>query len=393
MQDAIATLNAGSSSLKFSVFDEQGSTLRRVLAGSIRGLDGSPRFVASDGDGKILEEKEWAKGTVLSHEEAVVFLFETLPARLLGRNVRAVGHRVVHGGPHYTAPVRIDADVLQTLESLAPLAPLHQLNNLAPIRTLLSGAPKLPQIACFDTAFHQTQSPVERAFALPRSITARGVQRYGFHGISYQYIASVMAQRDPRLTGRVVALHLGNGASMCAMLDGRSVASTMGFTPLDGLPMGTRSGAIDPGVVLHLMGELRMDVTQVQHLLYRESGLLGVSGVSGDMRTLEANDSRGAKDAIDLFVHAIKRELGKLAAILGGLDGIVFTAGIGENSVLIRHRVCHDAAWLGLELDDTANRGGESRISTPSSPVAAWVIFTDEEAVIAEQTRALLGDG
>lgn len=392
MQDSIATLNAGSSSIKFSVFDEQGSSLRRVLAGSIRGLDGSPRFVASDGDGKVLETKEWAKGTVLSHEDGMAFLFETLPARLRGHNVRAVGHRVVHGGPDYAVPVRIDADVLHTLEALIPLAPLHQPNNLAPIRTLLSAAPDVPQIACFDTAFHQTQSPVERAFALPHSITSRGVQRYGFHGISYQYIASVMAQHDASLSGRVVVLHLGNGASMCAMLDGRSVASTMGFTPLDGLPMGTRSGSLDPGVMLHLMTELRMDLKQVQHLLYRESGLLGVSGISGDMRTLEASDAPGAKDAIDLFVHSIKRELGKLAATLGGLDGIVFTAGIGENSVLIRERVCRDAAWLGVELDEAANRAGESRISTATSAVSAWVILTDEEAVIAEQTRAMLTD-
>lgn len=392
MQQSIATLNAGSSSIKFSVFDEDGSALRRVLAGSIRGLNGSPRFIATDGDGGELEKKEWKKGTVLSHEDAMAFLFETLPPRLLGHNVRVVGHRVVHGGQHYTAPVRVDADVLDTLEALVPLAPLHQPNNLAPIRTLLSAAPGLQQIACFDTDFHQTQTPVERAFALPPSITSQGVRRYGFHGISYQYIASVMMQHDLTLSGRVVVLHLGNGASMCAMRDGRSVSSTMGFTPLDGLPMGTRSGALDPGVMLHLMTELRMDVKQVQHLLYRESGLLGVSGISGDMRTLEESDAPGAKDAIDLFVHAIKREMGKLAATLGGLDGIVFTAGIGENSVLIRERVCRDAAWLGVELDDAANRAGESRISTASSPVCAWVIPTDEEAVIAEQTRAMIPD-
>ena len=392
MQDAIAVINAGSSSIKFSVFDEQGRVLRRVLAGSIKGLGGSPRFLVKDGTGQVLETKEWLDGTSFSHEDAMTFLFETMPGWLQGHRVCAVGHRVVHGGERYTASVRIDRQVLRELEMLVPLAPLHQPHNLAPIRTLLSNAPDLTQIACFDTAFHRTQPPVERAFALPRDITERGVRRYGFHGLSYEYIASVMAQHDPALAGRVVVLHLGNGASMCAMRGGTSVANTMGFTALDGLPMGTRCGALDPGVVLYLMAELRMDMEQVQSLLYHQSGLLGVSGISSDMRTLEASDAPRAREAINLFVHAIKRELGALAATLGGLDGLVFTAGIGENSVLVRERVCRDATWLGVELDEVANRSSAGRITVATSAVTAWVIPTDEEVVIAEHTRRMVAD-
>lgn len=390
--EAIAVINAGSSSIKFSVFGEQGSTLRRVLAGSVKDLGATPRLLIKDGTGRILETKDWPNDASLSHEDAMTLLFETLPARLEGHRVRAVGHRVVHGGRHYIAPVRVDADVLRTLEALIPLAPLHQPHNLAPIRTILSSAPGLPQVACFDTAFHHTQSPVEQAFALPLAISARGIRRYGFHGLSYEYIASVMVQNDAALAGRVVVLHLGNGASMCAIRGGRSVATTMGLTALDGLAMGTRCGALDPGVVLYLMTELQMSPQQIQTLLYQQSGLLGVSGISGDMRTLEASDAPNAKEAIDLFVHRIERELGALAATLGGLDAIVFTAGIGEKSALVRERVCRGAAWLGVDLDDDANRAGANRISTAASAVQAWVIPTDEEVVIAEHTRRIVKD-
>ncbi len=390
MQEAIGVINAGSSSIKFAVFEEHGTVLRRILAGSIRGLGVSPRFIARNGQGDVLATKAWEEGALPGHEKAMTYLFDTMPALLQDHHVRAVGHRVVHGGEHFTAPVRIDADALHALEALVPLAPLHQPHNLALIRTLLASAPELPQIACFDTAFHHTQSSIERAFALPRDITGRGVRRYGFHGLSYEYIASVMAARDPRLAGRVVALHLGNGASMCAMQGGKSVANTMGFTALDGLPMGTRCGALDPGVVLYLMSECAMGLKEVEDLLYHRSGLLGVSGISSDMRTLETSDEQGARDAIDLFVHAIKRQLGALAATLGGLDGIVFTAGIGENSALVRERVCRDASWLGIELDPQANRTGAGRITTTASAVTAWVIPTDEEAVIAEHTRRLM---
>lgn len=387
MQDAIAVINSGSSSIKFSVFSEQGGALRCMLAGSIRDLGASPRFVLKNDVGDVLDARQWSQDASLSHDDAMAFLFDILPARLQDYRIRAIGHRVVHGGDSYTAPVRINAEVMRDLEALAPLAPLHQPHNLAPIRTILSNCPDLPQVACFDTAFHRTQPPVERAFALPRSITDRGVRRYGFHGISYEYIASVMAQSDPALAGRTVVLHLGNGASMCALRGGRSVANTMGFTALDGLPMGTRCGALDPGVVLYLMQELEMDVEQVQTMLYHQSGLLGVSGISSDMRTLEASNTSSAREAINLFVHAIKRELGALAATLGGLDGLVFTAGIGENSALVRERVCRDAAWLGVELDAVANRDGAGRISTAASRVQAWVIPTDEEWVIADHTR------
>ncbi|MGV8943431.1 acetate/propionate family kinase [Thermomonas sp.] len=392
MKGAIAVINAGSSSIKFAVFDEQATALRRMFAGSIRDLGGaSPRFIVKNGAGDVLESRQWEEGSKLGYEDAIALLLETLPRHLNGQRLGAVGHRVVHGGEHYTAPVRVDAGVLSTLETLIPLAPLHQPHNLALIRTLLSVEPDLPQVACFDTAFHHTQSPLERAFALPKHITERGVRRYGFHGLSYEYIASVMTQRDPALTGRVVVLHLGNGASMCAIEDGKSVSNTMGFTALDGLPMGTRCGALDPGVVLYLMSELQMDLGQVEVLLYHQSGLLGVSGISSDMRTLEDSDSPNAKMAIDLFVHAIKHQLGALAATLGGLDGIVFTAGIGENSSLVRERVCRDAAWLGVELDDSANAAGEAgRISTAASAVSAWIIPTDEEVVIAEHTRRII---
>ncbi len=390
MRNAIAVINAGSSSIKFAVFEEQGTELRRVLVGSIRDLGNSPRFLLKNGAGDVLHAKAWEEGASISHEEATTFLFNMLQVQLQGRRLSAIGHRVVHGGAHYIAPVRVDAKILSTLETLIPLAPLHQPHNLALIRTLLASEPDLPQVACFDTAFHHTQSRVERAVALPREITERGVRRYGFHGLSYEYIASVMVQADPALAGRVVVLHLGNGASMCAMQGGKSVASTMGFTALDGLPMGTRCGALDPGVMLYLMSELQLDVGQVETLLYQQSGLLGVSGISSDMRTLESSDAAHAREAIDLFVHSIKRQLGAMSATLGGLDGIVFTAGIGENSALIRRRVGRDAVWLGVELDEVANLTGAGRISTAASAVSAWIIPTDEEVVIAEHTRRII---
>ncbi|MGV8939958.1 MAG: acetate/propionate family kinase [Lysobacter sp.] len=392
MRNAIAVINTGSSSIKFSVFDAHGPALRRVLAGSIKGLGSSARYAANDGDGRRLAAKTWPECTSFGHDEAMAFLFQTAPTQLDGYRIRAVGHRVVHGGPNYDVPVRVDAEVLRALEALIPLAPLHQPQNLGPIRTLLSCSPDLLQVACFDTAFHHSQLPVEQAFALPKSITEQGIRRYGFHGLSYEYIASVMAQHDAALAGRVVALHLGNGASMCAMRGGASVATTMGFTALDGLPMGTRCGALDPGVVLYLMTELQMDPERVQTLLYQQSGLLGVSGISGDMHTLEESDAVGAKEAIDLFVHRIGRELGALAFTMGSIDAIVFTAGIGEKSALIRERVCRGARWLGLELDEAANRAGEARITTAGSCVQAWVIPTDEELVIAQHTRRTVAD-
>jgi acetate kinase len=288
--------------------------------------------------------------------------------------------------------VRVDASIVAALEKYVPLAPLHQPHNLTPIKALLQRLPQVPQVACFDTSFHRSQPAVAQAFALPSEITDRGVLRYGFHGLSYEYIARVLPEYSARAAqGKTVVLHLGNGASMCAMAAGRSVASTMGFTAADGLPMGTRCGNLDPGVVLYLMDELGMDARAIEKLIYQQSGLLGVSGISSDMRTLETSDDPRAKAAIDLFVYRIGRELGSLAAALGGLDAIVFTAGIGENSLSLRERVCRDAAWLDVDIDVDANRRGDACISTNAGRVSAWVIPTDEEVTIARHTRAVLG--
>jgi len=393
MADAIVVLNAGSSSLKFSVFAEepQGQTL--VVRGQAEALTTAPRFLAKDAAGALLDEKTWAPGASVGHTGALEHLVAFLRERFSRHRLAAVGHRVVHGGTEYARPVRLDARAVTALEKYIPLAPLHQPHNLAPIKALLQRLPDLPQVACFDTAFHRSMPGVAQAFALPRSITDRGVLRYGFHGLSYEYIAGVLPQYDAKAAaGRTVVLHLGNGSSMCAILNGRSIASTMGFTAVDGLPMGTRCGNLDPGVVLYLIDELKMDVRAVEKLIYQQSGLLGVSGISSDMRTLLASKEPGAKAAIDLFVYRIERELGSLAAALQGLDAIVFTAGIGENSAELRQRVCRDAAWIGVELDPEANARGGPRISTATSRVAAWVIPTNEELMIARHTRDLVGN-
>jgi acetate kinase len=390
--DAIAVVNAGSSSLKFSLFGASDGELALAARGQVEGLYTSPRFVAKDAKGVVLGEKSWGEGTKLGHDGALDHLLPFLRERFAGHRLAAVGHRVVHGGLEYGEPVRVDAGVVSALEKYVPLAPLHQPHNLAPIRALLARAPDLPQVACFDTAFHRRQPAVAAAFALPKSISERGVRRYGFHGLSYEYISQALPRYDARgAAGKVVVAHLGNGASMCAMEGGRSVASTMGFTAADGLPMGTRCGNLDPGVMLYLMDELAMDARAIEKLIYQQSGLLGVSGISSDMRTLEASADPAAKAAIDLFIYRIGRELGSLAAALGGLDAIVFTAGIGENSLSLRERVCTDAGWLGVELDAAANTAGGPRISTAASRVAAWVVPTNEELMIARHTRHVLG--
>jgi acetate kinase len=392
MQNAIAVLNAGSSSLKFSVFVERGETLDLIARGQAEGLYTAPRFVAKDGAGKLLGEKAWDAGSKLGHDGALDHLVGFLRTEFVDHRLAGVGHRVVHGGLEYTQPVRIDAAILAALEKYIPLAPLHQPHNLAPIRAVLERSPELPQVACFDTSFHSGAPPVAQAFALPKSITDRGVRRYGFHGLSYEYIAAVLSQYDQRAAqGKTVVLHLGNGSSMCAIAGGRSIASTMGFTAADGLPMGTRCGNLDPGVILYLMDELKMDTRAVEKLIYQESGLLGMSGVSSDMRTLEASDAPDAKFALDVFVYRIGRELGSLAAAMGGLDAIVFTAGIGENSRSLRARVCRDATWLGVALDAAANESNGPRISAAGSRVSAWAIPTNEELMIARHTRRLLG--
>ena len=388
--DAIAVVNAGSSSLKFSLFAATGGDLALVARGQAEGLYTAPRFVAKDATDRVLNERTWGEGTKLGHDGALEHLVGFLRSEFAEHRLVAVGHRVVHGGLEYAEPVRVDATVLSALEKYVPLAPLHQPHNLAPIRALLASVPDMPQVACFDTAFHRRQPAVAQAFALPKSITDRGVRRYGFHGLSYEYIAHAMAQYGAPASGKVVGLHLGNGASMCAIAGGLSVASTMGFTAVDGLPMGTRCGSLDPGVVLYLMDELEMDARAIEKLIYQQSGLLGVSGISSDMRTLEASADPAAKAAIDLFVYRIGRELGSLAAALGGLDAIVFTAGIGENDRALRERICREAAWLGVELDTVANERNGPRISAPTSPVSAWVIPTNEELMIARHTRRVL---
>jgi len=393
MHDAILVLNAGSSSIKFSLFADRGGQTEFRLGGLLEGLYTSPAFSARDARGATMGAHQWGAGTRLGHEGGIAHLTDFLQDLRSEFRLVAVGHRVVHGGTEFAQPVRLDAQVVAKLEKLVPLAPLHQPHNLAPIRIVAARAPQLPQVACFDTAFHRAQPELAQSFALPPEITDRGVRRYGFHGLSYEYIAGALPGLDAKAAaGRVVVAHLGNGASMCAMRAGRSVASTMGFTAVDGLPMGTRCGNIDPGVMLYLMDEMKMDARAIEKLIYQQSGLLGVSGVSSDMRTLLASREPRARLAVDLFVYRIGRELGSLAAALGGLDALVFTGGIGERSAEIRERVCRDARWLGIEPDPAANLAGGPRISTPSSGAAAWALPTNEELMIARHTRRAIAD-
>mgnify|MGYP003375060531 CR=1 FL=1 len=391
MADAIVVLNAGSSSLKFSLFLLEDASPALELRGQVEGLNHAPKFSARDAAGALLAGRDWDAGEALGHDGAIAHLLDFLHGELAQHRLLAVGHRVVHGGVEYDRPVRVDEEILARLDRFVPLAPLHQPHNLAPIRAMLARAPGLPQVACFDTSFHRAMPPVAQAFALPPEITDRGVRRYGFHGLSYEYIASALPRFDAAAArGRVVVAHLGNGASMCAIAGGRSVASTMGFTAVEGLPMGTRTGALDPGVVLYLMDELKMDARAIEKLLYTRSGLLGVSGVSSDMRTLLASDEPRAKFAIELFAYRIGRELGSLAGALGGLDALVFTGGIGEHAAPVRAQVLRAAAWLGVELDAAANDAHGPRLSTATSRASAWVIPTDEELMIARHTHALL---
>jgi acetate kinase len=391
MADAILVLNAGSSSLKFSLFVGAGDARRQTLGGQVEGLFTAPRCVVHDRERRIVAERRWPDGTRLGHDLALEHLLEVLRERLAADRLVAVGHRVVHGGTRYAAPIRVDAAVLAALRRLEPLAPLHQPHNLAAIAAMLERAPGLPQVACFDTAFHRTVPELAQMFGLPHAMHEEGIRRYGFHGLSYEHVASVLPGVDPRAAaGRTVVMHLGNGASLCAMQGGRSVATTMGFTAVDGLMMGTRTGTLDPGVVLYLMDERGMSARELETLLYSKSGLLGVSGVSSDMRTLLASGAPGARLAIDLYCYRIRRELGSMVAALGGLDAIVFTAGIGENAAPIREAVCRDAAWLGVELEAAANAAGADRLHASDSRVAVWRLPTDEEGVIARHTAALV---
>lgn len=392
MPGTILVINAGSSSVKFSALAGTLHAPRTLFRGQIEGIGARPRFSVNDGANGILAENSWDEGDRLDHDGAVRHLLEWISSGPLQEHpLLAVGHRVVHGGARYAEPVLVDADVLAELESFVPLAPLHQPHNLAAIRSIQRHAPNLPQIACFDTAFHRHQPTLAQLFALPRKYFEEGVRRYGFHGLSYEYVASCLPKLDVTLAnGRVIVAHLGNGASMCAIHAGRSVASTMGFTALDGLPMGTRSGAIDPGVLLYLMRRHGMDASALERLLYHESGLWGLSELSSDMRALLASKDPRAKQAVDFFVYRIGREMGSLAAALGGLEGIVFTGGIGENAPSIRSAVCEQARWLGVQLDEGANDVGGPRISREESIVSAWVVPTNEEEMIARHSLRLL---
>jgi acetate kinase len=393
MTPVLIVLNAGSSSLKFQVFDMPDEAEPRLAwKGLYEGLGGDAHFIVRDTNGAILDERSWDPGEELGHEEALMHLIAWLREHQEGRKLVAIGHRVVHGGAAFSSPVLVDESVLQSLEVLVPLAPLHQPHNLEPIRIVRRRLPGMPQVACFDTSFHQSQSDIATLFALPREMRERGVRRYGFHGLSYDYIASVLKHYDPRLAeGRVIVAHLGNGASLCALQGGVSIATTMGFSALDGLPMGTRCGAIDAGVVFFMLREMKLSPEAAERMLYTKSGFLGVSGLSNDMRVLRANAAENAdsRRAIDLFVYRILREIGSLVAALGGVDGLIFTAGIGENDAATRAEVASGLAWAGLTLDERANSTGGPRISTGAGP-DVWVIPTNEELVIARQTRSVL---
>jgi acetate kinase len=392
MNKFLVVINAGSSSIKFAIYQMDSlSQLTLDANGLIDGNGNQANFMVNSARGEILVDCMLSAREASDHKAMMDIIHSWLLEYMVDGELVAVGHRVVHGGLHYSASVLIDAKVLNDLNNLIPLAPLHQPHNLTAIRAFQEIMPALPQAACFDTAFHRTQPEIAQRFALPRHFFDEGVLRYGFHGLSYEYIVSVLPTLDPILaSAKIIVAHLGSGASLCAIQNGRSIATTMGFSPLDGLVMATRCGNIDPAVLLLLMDRYGMDVRAIEHLLYRESGLFGVSGISNDMRTLLASDDPNAKEAIELFVYRIGREIGSLAAALGGLDALVFTGGIGENSVVIRENVCKQTAWLGLELVESASETGSKRISSSNSKISAWIVPTDENLVIAQHTLRLV---
>ena len=392
MDEGILTLNAGSSSIKFALFAHEHPVPRApMLLGQIDGIGAKPRLKARMGGRDLQEALDLSASKEAPHRAALTFLVERLRGSDFGREIAAVGHRVVHGGTRYSHPVRIDDKVMEALRAFVPLAPLHQPHNLAGIDAMTAAMPGIPQVASFDTAFHRTQPSLSQLFALPRRITAEGVRRYGFHGLSYEFIAEVLPDHlGAKAEGKVVVAHLGNGASMCAMEQRQSRDTTMGFTALDGLMMGTRTGSLDPGVLLYLMDRHGMDARALERLLYRESGLLGVSGISQDMRELLASREREAREAVDLFCHRVVRETGALAAVLGGLDAFVFTGGIGEHAAPVRERVCTRLGWLGLDFDPEANRRGDTVISRAGSRVTALVVPTNEEWIIARNAERFI---
>jgi len=395
MKQTIAVINAGSSSFKFSVFAAAAKArLDCVAEGAIEGLGSAPHFFAHDRRGAKLVDHQWSQDAATSTEELVSHLISWIERYAGSGSLMAAGHRVVFGGALHRAPVRIGPGVLEQIETLTPMMPLHLPHNLAPIRALAATHPRLPQVACFDTAFHQTIPRTARLFALPRELTQAGIVRYGYHGLSYEYVAAALPNYDRRAAqGRTIVAHLGNGASLCALECCRSVDTTMGFSVLDGLVMGTRPGWLDPGVLLYLIREKKFDASRLEHLLYEESGLLGVSALSSDLRTLLASGAPEAQEAIDLFCRRVVSAIGSMIAPLGGFDALVFTGGIGENAASIRQYICEALQWLGLSLDSDANASGGPRISARESRVSAWVIPTDEAVMIARHTYALVGAG
>lgn len=393
MTGDILTLNAGSSSVKFAVYDTTQSDRSARITGKIEGIGRAPAFSARDASGTAVAHDHMADlPAQASHETLIACLLEWLSQHCDERPLLAVGHRVVHGGTFFSAPVLITDDVLDKLETLVPLAPLHQSHSLAAIRAVANWRSDLQQVACFDTGFHHTQPRLATLFALPRELTDEGILRYGFHGLSYDYISGALPTHlGTRASGRVIVAHLGNGASMCAIENGKSVATSMGFTALDGLMMGRRCGTLDPGVILYLMQSKGMDAGAIENLLYRQSGLLGVSGVSNNMKDLEASDAPSAREAIDLYVYRAARTLAGLVPTIGGLDAVVFTGGIGENSAHVRAAICAQLTWLGVEINDAANDMNAIKISAKTSTVDVMVLPTDEESIIATACRCLLG--
>jgi acetate kinase len=392
MDEYALVLNAGSSSLKFCVFRRANEGEWEVAArGQIEGIGTKPRLTAKDLHGVVLANQTLDAGVKDGHAAIDAFAM-WLRSKWGGARILGVGHRVVHGGTRYAEPVVLNRKTLADLSQLIPMAPLHQPYNLAAIEAVFDRMPEVPQVACFDTGFHSGHSQVAKLVPLPRSICSSGLQRYGFHGLSYEYIASLLPEIAPEIAmGRVIVAHLGSGASVCALKSAKSIDTSLGFTALDGLCMGTRPGALDPGVVLYLFQNLELSAKEVETMLYKQSGLLGISGISNDMRDLIARTEPEARLAVDYFVYQAAKEIGALAAVLGGIDGLVFTAGIGENSSEIRRRICEACEWLGVELDQVANENRGPRISTRQSTTSAWVIPTNEELMIARHTGALLG--